>query len=76
MKFPRRDKIARCARHFRLLDKVLADHRFLCRDVLSLADVPAGTSLYRYFELEIERPSLPKVFTAPTVMTEGSLPGE
>ena len=28
---------------------------------LSLADITAGTSLYRYFELEIERPSLPNV---------------
>jgi glutathione S-transferase len=26
-----------------------------------LADIPAGTSLYRYFELDIERPSTPNV---------------
>src|SRR5438477_5749470 len=56
-----RDKVARCARHFQLLDKVLAGRRFLCGDVLSLADIPAGTSLYRYFELEIDLPSVPKV---------------
>jgi hypothetical protein len=27
----------------------------------TLADITAGTSLYRYFELEIERPALPQV---------------
>jgi glutathione S-transferase len=48
--------IARCARNFQLLDQVLADHPFLAGDAISLADIPAGTALYRYFELEIERP--------------------
>jgi glutathione S-transferase len=33
----------------------------LLGDDLSLADIPAGTALYRYFELEIERPPLPNV---------------
>ncbi|HKU96057.1 MAG TPA: glutathione S-transferase [Vineibacter sp.] len=55
--------IARCAAHFRRLDSVLATRPFLCGDQLSLADIPAGTSLYRYFELdlEIERPDVPHV---------------
>ena len=26
-----------------------------------MADIPAGTTLYRYFEMEIERPVLPRV---------------
>jgi glutathione S-transferase len=56
-----REKIARCAIHFQLLDAMLADQWFLCGDTLSLADIPAGTSLFRYFELDIERPSLPHV---------------
>jgi len=56
-----RDKVARCDQHFKLLDRTLADRRFLCGDVLTLADIPAGTSLYRYFELEIERPSVPNM---------------
>ncbi len=34
---------------------------YLLGDALSLADIAAGTSLYRYFELEIERPELPAV---------------
>jgi glutathione S-transferase len=56
-----RDKVARCARHFRLLDQMLADRRFLGGGALTLADIPAGTCLYRYFELDIERPSVPNV---------------
>lgn len=55
------EKVARCAQHFRLLDKVLAGTQFLAADEFTLADIPAGTSLYRYFELEIERPHVPHV---------------
>jgi glutathione S-transferase len=56
-----RNSLARCADHFRLLDDVLADRPFLAGEELSLADIPAGTSLYRYFELDIERPATPNV---------------
>ncbi|MDF3835445.1 glutathione S-transferase [Cupriavidus basilensis] len=53
--------IEQCAQHFQLLDRVLSDRPFLAGDSLTLADIPAGTNLYRYFELEIERPDLPNV---------------
>jgi len=53
--------LAACTRHFRLLDKVLADRPFLGGDTLGLADIPAGTHLYRWFELEIDRPETPHV---------------
>ncbi len=53
--------LARCAEHFRLLDGMLEARPFLLGDRLSLADIPIGTSLYRYFELDIERPDLPNV---------------
>jgi glutathione S-transferase len=56
-----RRKIARCAEHFQLLDQLLADRPFLCGDALTLADIPAGTALYRYFEIDIERPIVPNV---------------
>ena len=56
-----RQSIARCADHFRLLDGILKDRLFLTGDRLSLADIPAGTSLFRYFELDIDRPELPNV---------------
>jgi glutathione S-transferase len=42
-----RDKIARCARHFQLLDRLLAQQPYLAGAALSLAD--------------IERPSVPNV---------------
>ena len=53
--------LARCARHFGKLDRLLEGRTFLLGEALSLADITAGTSLYRYFELEIERPALPHV---------------
>lgn len=51
----------RCADHFRLLDGILATRLFLMGEMLSLADIPIGTSLYRYFELDIERPHMPNL---------------
>ena len=53
--------LARCARDFGKLDRLLEGRAFLLGETLSLADITAGTSLYRYFELEIERPKLPQV---------------
>lgn len=50
-----------CARHFGRLDAVLAKQPFVAGERLSLADIPAGTSLYRYFGLDLERPDLPHV---------------
>jgi glutathione S-transferase len=54
-------KLARCAEHFRLLDSILQARSFVMGDRLSLADIPIGTSLYRYFELDIDRPEMPQV---------------
>jgi hypothetical protein len=51
----------RCAKDFAKLDRLLEGRSFLLGETLSLADITAGTSLYRYFELEIERPNLPQV---------------
>jgi glutathione S-transferase len=56
-----RAALARCARDFEKLDRLLEDRSFLLGDALTLADITAGTSLYRYFELEIERPQFPQV---------------
>ena len=55
--------VALCADHYRLLDQHLAVQPFLAGDRLTMADIPAGTSLYRYFELDIERPAVPHVST-------------
>ena len=43
------------------LDAFLAHRPFLAGDELSLADIPAGGLLYRYHELDIERPDLPNL---------------
>ncbi len=50
-----------CGAHLGKLDAVLARQPFVGGERLSLADIPAGISLYRYFGLDIERPDLPNV---------------
>lgn len=44
-----------------LLDRALADRPYLGGERLGLADIPAGTTLYRYFELDIPHPPLANV---------------
>lgn len=46
---------------FKLLDRHLGSHRFLAGDRFSMADIPAGMTLYRWFEMDIERPDTPNV---------------
>ena len=53
--------VALCAQYFQLLDKVLSKQDFLAGQHLTLADIPAGTHLYRYFNLDIARPDVPHV---------------
>lgn len=53
--------IQRCADDMRQLDRWLGGKAYLLGDELSLADIPAGAVLYRYFELDIERPRVPNV---------------
>ncbi|WP_370677458.1 glutathione S-transferase family protein [Pleomorphomonas sp. PLEO] len=58
-----RQKMAGCAQHFKLLDRWLEGHAYILGDDLSLADIPAGSMLYRYFEMGIEYPSMPNVMS-------------
>jgi glutathione S-transferase len=48
----------KCERLYRLLDAHLGDCRFLVGDSFTMGDIPAATSLYRYFEmgLEVQKP--------------------
>ena len=55
------ENLSRCAQYFLLLDRVLAERPFIAGDGLSLADIAAGSNLYRYFELDIKRPDVPNV---------------
>ena len=51
----------RLAGQYGLLDGHLASQRYLAGDDFTMADIPAGTTLYRYFEMEIDRPALANV---------------
>jgi glutathione S-transferase len=48
--------LAECDRLFAVLNEHLKSQRFLAGPTFSLADIPAGTTLYRYFEMGIEVP--------------------
>ncbi len=56
-----RQGVARSAILFKLLDRHLEGRAFVAGDGFTFGDIPAGAQLYRYFELEIDRPSLPNV---------------
>lgn len=56
-----RQGIARSAILFRILDRHLEGQPFVAGDTLTIGDIAAGAQLYRYFELEIDRPDLPNV---------------
>ncbi len=43
------------------LETLLTENRFLLGDDLSLADISAGTNMYRYFNIDIARRDLPNV---------------
>ncbi|MFZ6743968.1 glutathione S-transferase family protein [Undibacterium sp. JH2W] len=47
-----------CQKHFRVLDGYLATRNYLAGTRFSMADIPAGSILHRYFAmgLEVERP--------------------
>jgi len=50
-----------CARLYGILDRHLAARSFVAGEHLTLGDIPVGATLYRYFELDLPRPSLPNV---------------
>lgn len=49
------------ARAIETLDRWLSDRPFVTGDVFSMADIPAGVLVYRYFELDVSRPEAPAV---------------
>jgi len=50
-----------CARCFALLDGELKERAFVAGPAFSLADIPAGTALYRYFGMGLNVPRHPHV---------------
>lgn len=53
--------LARAGDALRLLDAHLAGRAFIAGESFTMGDIPAGAQLFRYFELPIQRPSLPNV---------------
>lgn len=44
---------------YRLLDRHLSAHEYVAGERLTMGDVPPGATLYRYFNLPVERESFP-----------------
>ena len=55
------DASRRCDEHYGLLDRELSGRPWLAGDRFTLADIPAGASLYRWLELDRQRPDLPNL---------------
>lgn len=51
----------RTAERYAFLDGQLASRNYIAGDAFSLADITAGMTLYRWYEMPIERPALPRV---------------
>ncbi|MBX2823857.1 MAG: glutathione S-transferase N-terminal domain-containing protein [Gammaproteobacteria bacterium] len=51
--------MAELARYTTIAENRLRDHDFLAGNDFTLADIQFGHLLYRYFDIEIERPDLP-----------------
>ena len=48
---------------FQLLNDHLANHRFVVGDEFTMGDIPLGCATWRFYHMEIERPTLPNVET-------------
>jgi glutathione S-transferase len=53
--------IERLNQNYRLLDAHMAGRVFIAGDRLTMGDIPLGMTLYRYYDMAFERPSLPHV---------------
>ena len=53
--------LAGCARLYGQLDAHLSGQDYLAGDTFTMGDIPVGVTLYRYFNMDIERPALPNV---------------
>jgi len=56
-----RNLVSRCGQIMLFLNKHLENSPYIAGDKFTMGDIPAGAMLYRYFELDIERPHVPNV---------------
>ena len=52
---------SRAARAWQLVDEHLADRDYLCGEHFSMADIPLGAAVWRWYNMTIERPALANV---------------
>ncbi len=52
---------SRLGKNWKIVDDQLANRDFLCGDRLTMADIPLGTAVWRWYNMDTERPSLPNV---------------
>ena len=53
--------VSACTACIGKLERALTERPYLAGDTFSLADIPAGAALYRYYELDTDRPAAPNV---------------
>jgi glutathione S-transferase len=53
--------IQHCANYISLLDTILTRRPYIAGESLSLADIALGSLMYRYFELDLGKPTAPAV---------------
>jgi len=53
--------VADCSEAVSRLDAWLASRPYVAGEAFTMADIPAGTLVYRYFELDVPRPGVPAV---------------
>ena len=51
----------RLAKCWQLVDEHLKEHDFLCGQQLTMADIPLGAAVWRWYNMAIERPRLQRV---------------
>lgn len=52
---------SRLGKNWQLVDEQLAGRDFLCGNRLSMADIPLGTAVWRWYNMDTERPALANV---------------
>ena len=53
--------IVRLGKSFELAERMLDGRRFVAGDTLTFGDISLGSNLYRYYNMDIERPHLPAI---------------